>query len=530
MHDCEAIEKRPAALEKRIEESERRGARYEADAESWRQKFFGAERQIQRLTGELIAKDKTIAELKAVIAKQQSEIKWLQKQVFGRKAEPTKCSVSPVECATPAVRERGKQPGAKGYGRKIRDSLPVEVVVHEPSQPTACSKCKAPYASIGEGETSEEISWEWHLVRKQHRRPRYVRTCSCHGTPKFVLAEPPRKLIPKGLFDVSFWENVLIEKFLLQRPMNKVREQLDSLGLSVSLGTLTQGLRRLSPLFAPLYEEILDHWKSASQWQMDETHWKVFEDVQEKQNHTWWMWVAVSKDTCAFVLDPTRSAQVPKKLLDGVEYGFLTTDRYSAYQSLPKSICNTYCWSHLRRDFINLRDGYPDLAPIAQTWIEKISDIFQDNELRLKEGDIAADARLRENIAWMQAQRDWLLKSRKTHLALKKVLKSLSRFWDGLIVFVDCPMIPMDNNECERRLRDLVVGRKNYYGSGSIWSGELAVMLFSLFQTLDKNGVEPRAFLRHYLELCRANGGKPPPNSRMLLPWNAAAELVDVVH
>jgi transposase len=29
-----------------------------------------------------------------------------------------------------------------------------------------------------------------------------------------------------------------------------------------------------------------------------------------------------------------------------------------------------------------------------------------------------------------------------------------------------------------------VVGRKNYYGSGSTWSGELAAMLFSLFQTL----------------------------------------------
>jgi len=32
----------------------------------------------------------------------------------------------------------------------------------------------------------------------------------------------------------------------------------------------------------------------------------------------------------------------------------------------------------------------------------------------------------------------------------------------------------MDNNEAERRLRNPVVGRKNYYGNGSVWSGVLS--------------------------------------------------------
>ena len=43
----------------------------------------------------------------------------------------------------------------------------------------------------------------------------------------------------------------------------------------------------------------------------------------------------------------------------------------------------------------------------------------------------------------------------------------------------------MDNNTAERTLRNPVVGRKNYYGSGSVWSAHLAARMFRRF--LKKN-------------------------------------------
>jgi len=45
----------------------------------------------------------------------------------------------------------------------------------------------------------------------------------------------------------------------------------------------------------------------------------------------------------------------------------------------------------------------------------------------------------------------------------------------------------MDNNGAERAARAVAVARKNYYGSGSKWSGQLLVMLLSLLQTLPAN-------------------------------------------
>ncbi len=73
----------------------------------------------------------------------------------------------------------------------------------------------------------------------------------------------------------------------------------------------------------------------------------------------------------------------------------------------------------------------------------------------------------------------------RLHHCQKSVLGSLASHWEGLIVFLDYPEIPMDNNRSERSLRNLVVGRKNYYGSGAIWSARFTAVMFSIFKTLE---------------------------------------------
>jgi transposase len=112
----------------------------------------------------------------------------------------------------------------------------------------------------------------------------------------------------------------------------------------------------------------------------------------------------------------------------------------------------------------------------------------------------------------------------KLHPAQKGALESMRNHWPGLIVFVDHPEIPMDNNESERRVRPAAVGRKNYYGSGSVWSGHLSAMLFSILQTVLKNKIDPQLFLLGYFEACAKNRGKPPEDINSFLPWNFSEE------
>ena len=113
---------------------------------------------------------------------------------------------------------------------------------------------------------------------------------------------------------------------------------------------------------------------------------------------------------------------------------------------------------------------------------------------------------------------DELSKSARTKQ--EKVLASLLEHWPGLTLFVAHPEVPMDNNRAENTIRTPVNGRKNYYGSGSIWSAQLAAMLFSILQTWVLWGINPRHWLTRYLDACAEHGGSAPQDIDPFLPWS----------
>ena len=102
---------------------------------------------------------------------------------------------------------------------------------------------------------------------------------------------------------------------------------------------------------------------------------------------------------------------------------------------------------------------------------------------------------LERQLSQMQERCEAHLQEPDLHLAKHKVLSSLHNHWDGLTVFVERPEVAMDNNTAERVLRNPVVGRKNYYGSGSVWSAHLAAMMFSVIQTVLLWGLNPHHWL-----------------------------------
>ena len=84
----------------------------------------------------------------------------------------------------------------------------------------------------------------------------------------------------------------------------------------------------------------------------------------------------------------------------------------------------------------------------------------------------------------------------------------------------------MDINVAERDHRTPVVARKNFYGSGSPWSGALAATMFSLLMTMRLWGINPRTWLTAYLDACAANGRQPPADLSVFLPWAMDADLL----
>jgi transposase len=68
-------------------------------------------------------------------------------------------------------------------------------------------------------------------------------------------------------------------------------------------------------------------------------------------------------------------------------------------------------------------------------------------------------------------------------------------------------------------MRIAALGRKNYYGSGSVAGGHFAASLFSIFQTLKLWNVNPRKWLTEYLHACADNRGQVPDDLTSILPW-----------
>jgi transposase len=346
-----------------------------------------------------------------------------------------------------------------------------------------------------------------------------------------VTAPPPATVIPQGLLGVSVWVMILEHKFAFFQPLYRVLLELRSLGQNLSAGTVTGGLQKLLPLFQPLYEALIEHNRTEGHWHADETRWLVFERRADKVGFAWNLWVFAAAQSIVFVLDPTRSHTVPENHF-GDHDGIANVDRYSAYKAMRQvkagRIILAFCWAHVRRDFLAVLTGWPELTDWAWSWVEEIALLYQRNDARLAAlanaaltnaaltnaalanaalantasaatvtaqpavpsastaimvppaaAVATADRLLREHVDHLAQRRDSELAQANLRMPQRKALDSLKTHWAGLTVFLDHPEVPLDNNEAERRERGPVVARKNYYGSGALWSGRLAAMLFS---------------------------------------------------
>jgi transposase len=473
--------------------------------------------------------------VKQELEETRAENRTLKDRLFGKKSEKRNKDRSnhlddPQDSPNQQQRKRGGQKGKSGHARRDYSHLPVEEeFVEVPPDKRVCPRCGKPYAEMSDTEDSEQVEIEIRIYRRRTRRKRHRSTCQCYGCTRTVTAPCPAKLIGKSRLGTSLWAHILLDKFSSHRPTARLLEELKQHGLDLAAGTVADGLRRLEPMFAPLYEALLKRNQASSLCQADETRWLVFVDQEGKIGHRWWLWVFLGEDTVVYRLDPTRSHDVPERHFAAGAACVLMVDRYSAYKAMPQvksgAIRLAFCWSHVRRDFIEVGKGRPELADWALGWLRRIRRLYHLNRQRLKHpagscGFRHYDDALREAITTMQSQAAEQLAGGRARAPCRKVLESLQVHWPGLTLFIDDRRIPMDNNASERKIRGPALGRKNYYGSGALWSGRLSAMMFSIFATLRHWGINPRRWLLWYLQTCATSGGHAPSDVRPFLPWN----------
>ena len=513
------------AADKRALEQEKRIVALEAERDYFKQMYFEAKAEIRE-------KDKRIAELEEKLESAEKQLTWFRKEFFGQKTESHPFDEETGEGESgkgeedKKPRKRGQQKGGKGHGRTERTNLPTEdETANLPPSESCCPHCQKPFVELPETDDSTITEMETIIYSRRVRRTRYASRCMC-APAKIVTAPPPPKLYPKTNIGNSLWVHICVQKFLHGSPTNRILKDLALRGLGLAAGTVTGGLAFIDDLAEPLYQELKNFCRGERYWNADETSWRVFEDAAGKRSKKkWWLWVIAGEYAVVYILDKSRSAEVPEDFFAGSS-GTLMTDRLRSYRTLPKSILKAWCWVHVRRDFIKIHDGVPKLKNWARKWLVNIGTLFALHhrlfklftERQFGPAWDTAKKELLEHVQLMES--NWARQLQAyLHKVQRKVLISLKRHWEGLTLFLADPRIPLDNNRAERLLRYCVVYRKNSYGNGSEWSGHLHAKFYSIIQTWLINGLDPQALLFDYFEECSRTPGIPPPNIDKFLPW-----------
>lgn len=476
------------------------------------------------------------AALRAELEVAQAKIRALQQRMFGRKSERRRGGSEQLVQALVSRAPRGHQRGTLGHGRTMQSHLSERSEFVEFDAPH-CPNCGLALVSFPGTEDSEVLEIEVQAYRRVIHRRRYRPSCTCGCVPGIVTAPPPPRLIERGKFGVSVWVSVLLDKFLYGRPSHRLLQDLSDHGLNMAPGTLAGGLHALAPLFEPLDQALVRKLRSEPHWHADETRWAVFVELAGKIGHRWYLWVFHSRSVVHYVLDASRSAEVVQAELRGVDSGFISCDRYAGYKKFARlhpGVVLAFCWAHQRRDFLELANDYPEVSPWAMGWVQSIAELYHLNGLRLRAGDGSAEraahhAHLQQAVQRMAEDRERAVTDPLLGEPAAKVLQSMAMHWAGLTVFVDHPGVPMDNNVAERDARLAVVGRKNFYGSGSEWSGQLAATMYSVLMTVKLWRLNARTWLSAYLQACADNGNRAPPDISVFLPWAMDADRLAVM-
>lgn len=388
-----------------------------------------------------------------------------------------------------------------GHGRTPQPDLDISTdYVELDKDKRICDTCNGTLAPVeGLTDDSEHVSMVQRCF-KLNRVKRQKYRCKCET---LLAADKVRTLVPGGRYAVEVACHIAVEKYLNHMPLDRQRRSMASQGLRVSTSTLWDQINQLARYHEPSYELLRKYVLCEDVVGVDETWWRLWD---KKPNKRWWVWTLSCPSAVWHGIDESRSAKTAAKMIGDDFEGALMTDGYKAYELITKhnpDIISALCWAHARRKFVEAEPRYPQCNE-AIGLIGQVYAIDRDtpNPARLFGDDklaaIAARAEARSERAppILEKLREWAIAQRALpKSSMRKAIDYMLGHWKGLTRFVEDPLIPLDNNDTERMLRGVVVGRKNHFGSRSKRGTEVAGILYSLIDTARLNGIDPFRYL-----------------------------------
>lgn len=427
------------------------------------------------------------------------------KRMYGASSEKRDKSSQGTDVASKTA-QRGHGPSEQGV------LLCAQVIHALPDDEKVCTQCGGQLEEMtGQFDEAQEVDVIERSFRLLiHKRKKY--RCRCGECIK--TAPGPQRLIPGGRYSIDFAASAAIAKYLDHAPLARQARQMKREGLKVTTQTLWDQLNALARHLEPTYERLITYVRESPVIGADETTWRLMDATNHKKK--WWAWSMVRDDAVVYIIQASRGTDAAERLLASYE-GTIVCDGYAAYSSLSKRRAGAVgeggpsppvlanCWSHARRKFV-------EAEPFDARASEVLDLIGQLYAVEAEVREASAEGRMRarnersakivEQIrVWMYAQRA-LPKS-----ALGRAIKYVDSLWKGLVVFLETPAVPIHNNDAERGMRSIAIGRKNHFGSRSKRGTEVAALFYSLLESAKMAGIDPAEYLRVAARRAIANPG-----------------------
>jgi transposase len=246
--------------------------------------------------------------------------------------------------------------------------------------------------------------------------------------------------------------------------------------------------------------------------QNDDTPVKV-QDHDGKGIKTGRLWATIGDHDHRYIVHhytPDRSGAGPGAIFRGYR-GYLQADAYSGYDALYASgaIVEVGCPMHARRKFYEARTTDPRRSHEALAWIGLLYEVERQAKQWPGAEDpavlVAARHALRQERsrplfekfgAWLEAEAPRVLPKSP----IGEAIGYARNHWVALNRPLEAGFLELDNGACERALKPIAIGRRNWLFAGSDRGGETAAVLMSLCTTCKDLGIDPQAYLRDVLD------------------------------
>jgi transposase len=347
------------------------------------------------------------------------------------------------------AKESKKEKPQKGHGPRPQPQLPlVELPVMQLSEANrGCKVCGGMVEEMkGQFEESEWITVVHREFRRERIRQQKYR-CSCNAN--VVTAPGPEKLIAGGRYTIEFAVEVAVGKYTDHLPLERQVRMMAREGLEVDSQTLWDQVHALAMHLKPTYDALLDRALSAPVLHADESRWPLLGKNGKSPGS---MWTLTTPEVTVYRMMPSKSEEDGRKVL-GSYRGTVVADGYVVYDNLkragPFRLAN--CWAHVEQHAEKAFENFPTACGELLKMIQRLYDIEREVPRPFPGTEEAQKLRHRlrqersrpltdEIYHWLFAQQG-LPRSEFGNL-----IHYILERWKGLTVFLDDPLVPLDNN------------------------------------------------------------------------------------